>query len=89
MVEFATIFAGVLTGVLRNAAGWLENASAETSDGGRNITPYEWGQLGATVIRVLMLTLGAAYGLGLEPVAAAGSALFADFIISALKAKKK
>jgi len=69
-------------GILRNIAGWLENAMADNQ-----ITAYEWGSLGATVFRVGVIGIGAAYGLGLEPVAAAGSAVVLDFILHAFKKK--
>jgi len=78
-----TVLTTVGAGLVRNIAGWLENAM---QDG--EITSYEWGQLGATVFRVTLLGIGAAFGLGLDPLAASGSAIVADYIISAIKKKK-
>lgn len=61
--------AGVLVGVATNLAGWLENAM---KDG--KIDKYEIGKLGATVMKVLILTLMIYYGLDVSSVEAAGLA---------------
>ena len=70
--------------VLRSLGGWLENAM---KDG--KIELFEWGQLGATIFRVGVMSLGGIYGLDLTPIAAAGSALVLDFILKALRSKAK
>lgn len=71
-------------GILRSVAGWAENA---LEDG--KITKYEVAQLFSTIVRIGIIGLGTAYGLGLEPLAATGSAVVLDFVLKALKAKKK
>ena len=84
MIENITIaLAGVGAAVLRNAAGWLENSM---EDG--KITPFELGQLGATVFRVTVITFAGYYGLGLDAIASAGSAVILDMIIKAFKKKE-
>jgi len=75
-----TLGAGLGASMVRSFVGWLENAMEDSK-----ITAYELGQLGATIARLLVLTLGAKYALNLEPLAAAGSAIIADFIIMAIK----
>lgn len=85
VIEQASVFlAAAGAGLLRNVAGWLENAM---EDG--KISDYEWGLLGATVTRTVVLTVGLYYGLGLEPLAAASCGVVSDLIINALKGKKK
>lgn len=74
----------IVAAVVRSASGWLENA---LEDG--NISDYEWGQLGATVVRVAIIGVGLHLGIGLDPIAASASAVVADFIISKFKTKKK
>ena len=71
-------------GIVRNVAGWLENAMADDV-----VDPYEWGQLGATILRTAVIGVGAIYGLGMEPFAAAGAAILGDFIFKALKGRGK
>ena len=81
------VLTGLGTSLLRNVGGWLENS---LKDGA--IDKYEWGQLGATILRVTIITVALAYGFNLDALAAAGSALAADFIISKfdkLAVKKK
>ena len=78
-----TALTAIGAGLLRNIAGWLEKSMEDGV-----IDKYEWGKLGATVFRVTVIGLGAAYGLGLEPVAAAGSAVVLDFIIKAIAKKE-
>ena len=80
MPVLTTILMGVSTSVIRSIGGWLENA---LEDG--KIDNYEWGSLGATVFRVTLITVGVSLGFNLEPLAAAGTALVADFIVKALK----
>ena len=75
---------GVGAAVLRNASGWLHKA---LEDG--KISTYEWGQLGATVVRVTMITVGLNLGLGLDAVAASASAFVADYIVQKISAGKK
>jgi hypothetical protein len=89
MVEpISTILASLGAGVLRNALGWLENATDAKSTGGKEIVPYEWAELAGTSLRYIVLGLGVAYGLGLDPLAAAGSAILVDFVLKALKSQK-
>lgn len=77
-----TIAITTLGGIVRNGAGWLENA---WEDG--QISPYEWGQLGSTIFRIVVLGVATGYGLNLDPLASAGSGIVLDFILKALKAK--
>lgn len=89
MVETMIVIVSSLgAGLLRNALGWLENVTDAKSAGGAEIVSYEWAQLAGTSLRYVVLGLGTAYGLGLEPLAAAGSAILIDFVIQALKKKK-
>ena len=71
--------------VIRSVGGWAENALADGK-----VTSFEWKQLYATIFRVGLIGLSVAYGLGLEPIAAGGAAIFADFAFKAIaKIKKK
>ena len=69
-------------GIIRSVAGWLENV---LEDG--KISSYEYAQLGATIFRTALLSLGLIFGLDLEPLAASGSAFVIDFIVSKLSKK--
>lgn len=66
--------------VLRSVAGWLENA---LEDG--EISPFEWGELGATVFRMGAIGAGIYFGFDVSAFAAAGAALLSDFILKAVK----
>lgn len=79
--EILTTF-GVAFG--RSITGWMQNAF---KDG--KIDSFEWSQLGATVVRIAVLTIGISYGIGLDTAAAAFSALAGDLVLSALAKKKK
>ena len=69
-------------GIARSVAGFFENA---LEDG--KISTYEWSQLGATVFRTALLSLGLIFGLDLDPLAASGSAFVLDFLVSKLSKK--
>ena len=69
-------------GLVRSVSGWLENAF---EDG--KISSYEWAQLGSTIIRTALLSLGLMFGFDLEPIAASGSAFVLDFLASKLSRK--
>lgn len=71
---------GILTGIIRNIAGWWESAAKD-----KKITTYEWAELGVTILRVSLLAVSAHYALGLEDFAAAGSALLLDYFYKAFK----
>ena len=75
-----TILAVPIGATVRNLAGWLENA---LKDG--KVSKYEWGQLGSTILKVGVLSVGAILGLGMDPVSATGVGVMADFGINALK----
>jgi len=79
-MDINAILIPIGTGIVRSVAGWLENAM---EDG--QIDTYEWGQLGATVVRVALIGLGLHYGLNMDAIAASASALVADFVIGKLK----
>jgi len=75
--------------VLRSVAGWAENALKDNK-----ITNFEWKQLGSTVMRVGFIGIATYFGLnnaGLDVSAlgAGASAVVLDFILSAIKKKKK
>jgi len=75
--------------VLRSVAGWAENALKDNK-----ITSFEWKQLGSTVMRVGFIGVATYFGLnnaGLDVSAlgAGASAVVLDFILSAIKKKKK
>lgn len=67
-------------GLFRNVAGWLENAVEDGS-----ISPYEWGSLGATLLRHLVLGLGLYWGLDLSGLEAAAGALLGDLVLERLR----
>ena len=66
--------------IVRSVAGWLENA---LEDG--KIDKFEWSQLAGTVFRVGIIGIGLLVGFDLEPIAAAGTAVVADFAFKALR----
>ena len=75
--------------VLRSAAGWAENALKDNK-----VEAFEWKQLGETVLRVGFI--GAATYLGfngagidITALGAGASSVVLDFILSAIKKKKK
>ena len=73
-------------GLLRSIAGWLENAAEDGV-----YSRFEWTQLGATILRVIVLSVSARYGLELDVPSAAGLAIGIDFVLSKLHStfKKK
>ena len=73
-------------GLFRSIAGWLENAAEDGV-----ISSFEWTLLGATIFRVVVLSVSAVYGLGLDIPSAAGLAVGIDFVLSKLHStfKKK
>ena len=70
--------------IVRNVCGWAENS---LKDG--KISTYEWGQLGSTIFRVGIIGFGLHLGFDLSGLEAGGGAVVADFIIAALKGRKK
>lgn len=75
--------------VVRSVAGWAENA---LKDG--KIEAFEWRQLGETVLRVGIIGFAAFFGLNgsgidISAIGAGASAVVLDFVISAIKKKKK
>ena len=72
-----------LAALLRNVAGWLENS---LKDG--KISKYEWGKLGATILRVGALGLAIYYGFNLSEYQSAGLAVATDFLIHAIRKKR-
>lgn len=75
--------------ILRSAAGWLENALKDNK-----ITSFEWKQLGETVLRVGLIGVGTYLGLNeagidISALGAGASSVVLDFILSAIKKKKK
>ena len=92
MVEFqlAGLGIAVLTGVIRSGAGAVENA---LDDG--KITAFEWRKMGATVIRVGLVTTALFYGVNelfgqdINVLGASAGAFFIDWIILKLRSKRK
>ena len=74
------LFIPVLGGVIRNIAGWLENA---LKDG--KINAYEWGQLGKTVVETVVLAFSAGFGFNLDLTQATGVGILSSYILSAIK----
>jgi small-conductance mechanosensitive channel len=66
--------------LVRSVAGWLENALEDEV-----ISDYEWRQLGATIFRVGVIGIAAAYGLDLQGFEAAGVAILGDFVLTTVK----
>jgi len=88
MLEFLQLWPIVGIPLVRAVAGWLENAF---DDG--EISKIEWGQLGATVLRVGIMGLATFFGLGglgfdVSAVSAGASAVVMDFILGAMKKAK-
>ena len=87
-----TALAGVgkvlAVGISRSIAGWWENALEDSK-----VSTFEWGQLGATVIRTSVIT-GALYfgiegifGTDMTILAAGAGAFVTDFIVKKLSKK--
>lgn len=75
--------------LVRNIGGWAKNAF---TDG--EVSPYEWKQLGETVVSISIITIFVYFGwnglVGDVNILAAGmSAALIDMILSAWKKKKK
>lgn len=75
--------------VLRSVMGWATNA---LEDG--KISAFEWQQLGSTILRVGFIGFAAFFGLNgmgidVDALGAGFSAVLMDFLLSALKNKKK
>jgi len=72
--------------LIRNIAGWIENAFKD----GR-VSKYELKQLGATIFRVGLITAGLSYGLSLDTMSAASTGVVLDMILTKIGsvAKKK
>lgn len=75
--------------VLRSAFGWAENALKDNK-----ITGFEWQQLGSTVLRVGIIGAATYFGLNemgvdVSAFGAGASSIVIDFILSAIKKKRK
>lgn len=73
------IFAPIIAGVIRNAAGWVSNA---LEDG--KVTAYEWGQLWSTSIQVALIGYSAIL-MGADPLVGAGAGILGSMAISTAK----
>ena len=80
MVFDTTAWAIPVAAALRSIAGWLENS---LRDG--KIEKYEWGQLGATILRVGAIGLALYFGFNLDGLESGGIAIAVDFVLSAVK----
>lgn len=86
-MDFNILFVGFGVPLVRGIAGWIENAF---DDG--EVSSLEWSQLGGTVVRIGIISLGLFYGLdglGLDVSAlgASAGAVVIDFILKAFKKK--
>ena len=93
-IPWKTFLVSLVAGLARNLFGWWENACDEKSRGGKEITRYEKAELGATLIRVVILTFSIylplnALGITGAELAAGGSAIVFDFLLKAWKKPKK
>jgi hypothetical protein len=70
----------ILAGGIRNLAGWFE---ASLKDG--KIDTYEWGKLGSTVLEVVVISVAAMFGLGLDATQASGIGVLGSILLSNLK----
>ena len=71
-------------GILRSVSGWLENSLKDLK-----IEKFEWKQLGATVLRLVVLSLGLSLGFEVDATTAAGLGLATDFVLTGVKTKRK
>ena len=76
--------------IFRSVFGWLEHSLKD-----HKIDKFEWAKLGETVVRVGVIGLGMYFGLSkffgvdMNVLGVSAGALVFDFLISALKAKRK
>jgi len=87
-MDWATIGAAIGIPVLRSVGGWATKA---TEDG--KITPFEFKELGKTVLRTavigLLIFFGAdGIGVDVTVVGSAASAVIFDMVLSAFKENK-
>lgn len=75
-----TILAPVVAGAIRNVAGWLESS---LKDG--KVSAYEWGQLGSSMLQVVVISVAAYFGLGADIMTASGLGVLGSIGISTLK----
>lgn len=89
MPELIGFVNSIWPALLRNVGGWLTNS---LQDG--KIVKYEWEQLAATTLRVLLLSAGVYWGWSgltetqIDGLSAGMTAMVLDFFITALKKKK-
>lgn len=87
-IDWAALGTAILVPIGRSVGGWATKALKD-----KKITKFEWKELGTTVIRTgiigIMLYFGAdGFGIDLEPIAAAASAVILDMILAAWKETK-
>lgn len=75
--------------VLRSIGGWIENS---LKDG--IVDKFELAKLGETIVRVGIIAVGTYYGINgfgfdISIIGAGAGAVVLDFILSAMKKKKK
>jgi len=73
------IFAPILAGVIRNAAGWASNALEDSK-----VSAYEWGQLLSTTLQVALIGYSAVL-MGADPLVGAGAGILGSMAISTAK----
>lgn len=71
-----TVVIALAVSVARSVAGWLENA---LKDG--QIDRFEWGLLGATIVRVTIIGVGVFLSTDLSIIASTVAAATTDYII--------
>ena len=80
--EIITVL-GVAVG--RSIFGWAENALKDAK-----IDSFEWAQLGATVVRISVITAGMYFGLNgaglnIDAIGASAGSVVLDFILGSIK----
>lgn len=88
-IPWQTILIALGAAFLRSFFGWLENAMQD-----KHISNFEKAELGATMVRVLVMTLAIyfpmqSFGINAAELASAGSALVLDFILRKIEKQKK
>ena len=74
------ILTPVIAGLIRNLSGWIESS---LKDG--EVSVYEWTQLGATVVKTVVLSIGLMYGLNMDPLMASAATVAFQVGISEVK----
>lgn len=74
------IFWILLGSLIRNVQGWFENASEDGF-----FSKYEWGMLGATVLRVVLMGFALHYGFDQGAVESTSISVLIDYLLGKIK----